>query len=58
MIVEVCGDSNQIGLINSSGWSIVCKKMPHIALSAICSKIEVNFLVEMLLLRRGFEIGI
>jgi len=43
--------------MNSNGWSIVCKKMLHIALFAICSKIEVNFLVKMLLLRMDFEIG-
>ena len=57
MIVKVCDDSNKIGLMNSNGWSIVCKKMLHIDLFAICSKIEVNFLVKMLLLRMDFEIG-
>jgi hypothetical protein len=35
----------------------VCIKMLHITLFVICSKIVVNFLVEMLLLRKDFGIG-
>jgi hypothetical protein len=35
------------GLMNSSGWSIVLRKMLHIALFATCSKIATNLLVEV-----------
>ena len=58
MIVEVCADSKLSGSVNTNGLSIVCTKMLHFAMFAICSKIAVNLLVEMLLLMEGFKIGI
>ena len=55
IVVEVCATSYQNGLMSSSGLSIVCIEMLHIALFAICSKKAI--MVEMLLSMEGLEIG-
>jgi hypothetical protein len=47
MNVEVNVVSIVNGLMNSSGLSIVLRKMLHIALFATCSKIATNLLVEI-----------